>query len=91
VSAPADPAFVDMLKALMERNRDADLHDRIWDFREGAISRTDLYRDRTFSAAMQGWYAEELAALAGRGITPDALRAEVEKHRAEQAEQQSEP
>ena len=76
-------AFVETLRALMERSRNADLHSRIWDFREGKISRAELYRDPAFRREMKAWYAESLAELAGEGLTPQRVRARLEELRAE--------
>ncbi|MGZ8744623.1 MAG: hypothetical protein ACXWXO_17025 [Nocardioides sp.] len=76
-------AFVDTLRALMERSRDVDLHSRIWDFREGKISRVELYRDPSFRREMTAWYAESLAALADEGLTPERVRARLTELEAE--------
>lgn len=76
-------AFVDTLRALMERSRDADLHSRIWDFREGKISRAELYRDPSFRREMQAWYAESMASLAEEGLTAERVRARLAELEAE--------
>lgn len=73
----SDDAFVQTLRRLMERVTDPTLHERIWDYREGLISKAELYRDSRFRQAMTAWYAEAAAQLRDEGYGPERVRERV--------------
>lgn len=79
----AEERFVAMLKQLLERTRDPQVHDRIWDYREGRTTRSQLYRDEAFVRELKAWYAEATAEQHALGHTPDRVRARLAELRGE--------
>lgn len=78
---PADPLahaeLVERLRSMMERHPDPELHSVIWSFREGSITRRELYSHPAYGAAMKSDTRRMQVELEARGFTPDRLHDKV--------------
>lgn len=61
------------LGRILDTTREPRVIDRIWDYREGRITRRQLLRDPNFALALSARYDDVLAEVRRRGIDPTAL------------------
>jgi hypothetical protein len=77
-------AFVAYCKELMDADRDPELHEAIWDFREGKTTRSMLEEDPVFRRAMAAHFVADLDALGEERL--EDIRAEAAAYRESEQE-----
>lgn len=69
-------AFTASVVALHDRTRDAELRSRIWDYRDGTITRRQLQADPAYQRELLGWYDD---VVRERRIDPERVRRRIEE------------
>ncbi len=69
-------AFTASVIAMHDRTRDAGLRSRIWDYREGKITRSELQAEPAYQRELLGWYDD---VVRERRIDPEQVRRRIEE------------